>query len=428
MNAGLVLIISLCILMFSGIPVAVSLCAAGLITMRLCMPEVNMISFAQKLFGGLNSFPMLAIIFFMVSGELMLQGGLSKRIVNVAKVFLSKIRGALALISFVACALFGAMCGSGIATTSAIGSLMYPEMKADGTYDNSFSLACQAVGGTLGQMIPPSTPLIIYALASNASVPALFAGVLVPGITVCLAYCIVGYFVLKKRNMGTRRYEKPERKPGEKSMVVDALWALMTPVILLGGIYSGIFSPTESAAVACLYAWFVGTFIYKELPPRAFYNAMVKSVIGTAAMMFLCTSANYFGWVLTYSGESNRIVNMIITTVSSKYVFLFIVDLLILFAGMFVDAATIILLLVPLLAPAASQLGVDLIHFGVVFAVGVSVGNISPPFGTCLFVANGMQKDMPISKIYREVMPFVIVAALLTILYSYLPGFCTLFS
>ena len=259
MGEGAILFILLCVLMFLGIPIAVSLCLSTVFVMVTFL-DANMMSFPQKLFAGADSFPLMAVIFFMVAGELMLQGGISKRLVNVAKIFLSHVRGSLALISFVTSGFFGALSGSALATTAAIGGVMYPEMQEDGTYDDSFSLTVQAVGGTLGPMIPPSIPLILFGMTANTSVGKLFAATIVPGIIVCLVYCGVGYFILKQRNMGTRRYEKPVRAPGEKNIFLEAIWTMFTPVIILGGIYSGKFSPTESAAIACFYAFLVGTW------------------------------------------------------------------------------------------------------------------------------------------------------------------------
>ena len=427
MGEGAILFILLCVLMFLGVPIAVSLCLSTVFVMVTFL-DANMMSFPQKLFAGADSFPLMAVIFFMVAGELMLQGGISKRLVNVAKIFLSRVRGSLALISFVTSGFFGALSGSALATTAAIGGVMYPEMQEDGTYDDSFSLTVQAVGGTLGPMIPPSIPLILFGMTANASVGSLFAATIVPGIIVCLVYCGVGYFILKRRNMGTRRYEKPVRKPGEKNIFLDAIWAMLTPVIILGGIYSGKFSPTESAAIACFYAFIVGTFIYKELTPKKLYTALLNATKGSVAVMFLCTCATFFGWALTLQGTTNAIVNYLTTVITNKYLFFIIVDIIVLIAGMFVDGGTIILLVVPLLYPTASALGIDLIHLGVVFCIGIAVGNITPPFGACLFVANGLDKKVKLEKIFREVIPFCVAATITIFALSMLEPVCTLFA
>lgn len=427
MNEGAILFILLCVLMFLGVPIAFSLCLSTVAVMVIFL-DANMMSLPQKLFAGADSFPLMAVIFFMVAGELMLQGGISKRLVNVAKIFLSGVRGSLALISFVACGFFGALSGSALATTAAIGGVMYPEMQEDGTYDDSFSIAVQAVGGTLGPMIPPSIPLILFGMTASTSVGALFAATIVPGIIVCLVYCVVGYFVLKKRNMGTRRYEKPTRKPGEKNIFLDAIWALVTPIIILGGIYSGLFSPTESAAIACVYAFIVGTCVYRELTVKKLYRALLNAMKSSVVVMFLCTCATFFGWALTLSGTSTAIINSMSAAITNKYVFFIIVDIIVLIAGMFVDGSTIILILVPLLYPTASALGIDLIHLGVVFCIGVAVGNITPPFGACLFVANGLDKQVKLEKIFKEVVPFCIAATITIFALSMLEPVCTLFA
>ena len=427
MGEGAILFVALCVLMLLGVPIAVSLCMSTVLVMVMVL-DVNLMSFPQKLFAGADSFPLMAVIFFMVAGELMLQGGISKRLVNVAKIFLSKLRGSLALISFVTCGFFGALSGSALATTAAIGGVMYPEMKEDGTYDDSFSLTVQAVGGTLGPMIPPSIPLILYGMVASTSVGALFASTVVPGIIVCLAYCLTGYVILKKRNMGYRQYPKPARKPGEKNIFLDAIWAMLTPVIILGGIYSGVFSPTELAAVACLYAFIVGRFVYKELTLKKLFNALFNAMKSSVVVMFLCTCATFFGWALTLQGTTNLIINFLIETITNKYVMFLIIDLIVLVAGMFVDGGTIILLLVPLLYPAAAALGINLVHLGVVFCIGIAVGNVTPPFGACLFVANGLDKNVKLEAIFREVIPFCVVATLTILLLTFCPTICTLFA
>lgn len=427
MGEGAILFVALCVLMLLGVPIAVSLCMSTVLVMVMVL-DVNLMSFPQKLFAGADSFPLMAVIFFMVAGELMLQGGISKRLVNVAKIFLSKLRGSLALISFVTCGFFGALSGSALATTAAIGGVMYPEMKEDGTYDDSFSLTVQAVGGTLGPMIPPSIPLILYGMVASTSVGALFASTVVPGIIVCLAYCLTGYVILKKRNMGYRQYPKPARKPGEKNIFLDAIWAMLTPVIILGGIYSGVFSRTESAAVACLYAFIVGRFVYKELTLKKLFNALFNAMKSSVVVMFLCTCATFFGWALTLQGTTNLIINFLIETITNKYVMFLIIDLIVLVAGMFVDGGTIILLLVPLLYPAAAALGINLVHLGVVFCIGIAVGNVTPPFGACLFVANGLDKNVKLEAIFREVIPFCVVATLTILLLTFCPTICTLFA
>ena len=426
MSGGLLLFISLCVFMFLGIPIAVSLCLSTL-TALVFAGGVNLMSFPSKLFAGADSFPLMAVIFFMIAGELMLQGGISKRIVNVAKIFLSKIRGSLTFISFVACAFFGALSGSALATTAAIGGVMYPEMQEDGTYEDSFSLTVQAVGGTLGPMIPPSIPLILYGMSASTSVASLFMATIVPGLIICLSYCVTGYIIVKKRNMGTRKYEKPVRKPGEKNIVLDALWALLTPLIILGGIYSGKFSPTESAAIACLYAFIIGAFVYKELTLKRLYKALFNAMKGSVAVMFLCTCATFFGWALTLDGVTNNVVAFLTATFTSKYALFLLIDLVVIIAGMFVDGGTIILLLVPMLYPAAAAVGINLVHLGVVFCIGIAIGNITPPFGACLFVANSLDKKIKVQTLFKEVIPYCVVACVVIVLLTFFEPVCTLF-
>jgi C4-dicarboxylate transporter DctM subunit len=348
----------------------------------------------------------------------MLQGGISRRLVYVANAFLSKVRGSLALISIVTCAFFGALSGSAMATTAAVGNVMYPEMLKDGTYGKDFALAVQAVGGTLGPMIPPSLPLIIYGMLANTSIAALFVGVVIPGIVMCLVYCIAGYWIMKRRNMGTAN---SSLKAPSIGVIVDALWALMTPVIILGGIYSGIFSPTESAAAASAYAFFVGKFVYRELDAKSTYRALRNATIASASVMFLVSCAMYFGWVLTIQGLPQLIAQTLISTISNKYVFLLIINVVFLIAGMFCDVAVILLLMVPIIYPAVQALGINMVHFGIIACINLSMGNITPPFGTCLFVASGIDKTVKLESLFWEVLPFCIAGVIGILITTFMP-------
>lgn len=408
----------LCVFMLIGIPIAVSLGMTGIFTLILFGGADTLQMFPQKLFVGCDSFPLLAIPFFMVAGELMLQGGISKRLVNMAKCFLYGIRGSLALITFVACAFFGALSGSPMATTAAIGKIMYPEMLEDGTYDPDFALTVQAVGGTLGPMIPPSITLVVFGTLVSASIGDMMIGTIIPGIILCLIYCITGYFLIKKGDMG-KKSVRPEK--GMLASFLDGFWALVTPLIILGGIYCGIFSPTESAAAACLYALFVGLFVYKELTLKKIIQVLVNSVFSYAGIMFLIATASFFGWVLAMEGIPQYITNALMTYVTSKYVLLLIINLVYLFLGCFVDVITIILLVVPLITPAVMALGIDPVHFGVITNIVTGIGLITPPFGACLFVASGLDKKIKIESIYRRIIPFCITAFVGGFIITYIP-------
>lgn len=408
----------LCVLMILGIPIAVSLGMTGVVTLVAFGNAESLQMFPQRLFVGCDSFALLAIPFFMVAGELMLQGGISKRLVEMAKCFLYGLRGSLALIGFVASAFFGALSGSAMATTAAIGKIMYPEMLKDGTYDKNFALAVQAVGGTLGPMIPPSITLIVFGTLANASIGDMMIGTLVPGMMACLIYCFTGYFIIKKEGMATNQV-RPEK--GIAASFLDGFWALITPLIILGGIYTGVFSPTESAAAACLYALIIGTLMYRELNWKSIYKALLNAFLSMSSIMFLIACATFFGWVLTMEGIPQFITSGIMAAVSSKFVFLFMLNLVFLFLGCFVDVITIILLVVPLVAPVVAHLGIDPVHFGVITNIVTGIGLITPPFGANLFVASGLDPSVKIESIYRRILPFCVTAAIGGFIITYLP-------
>ena len=405
--SAIILIGSLLLLLVLGVPIAVCMAGAAIITM-LYTGEMGLIVFPQRIFATVDSFPFLAIIFFMLAGELMMLSGMSKRLVNFVNFFMHGVRGSLALISLVTCAFFGALSGSAMATTAAVGNVMYPEMIKDGEYEKSFAAATQAVGGTLGTMIPPSITLVVYATLTNTSVGTLFMAVFVPGVLMCIVYCIAGYFLVVRRNMA----QSKSLPPGVSFFTVfkDAIWALLTPVIILGGIYSGIFTPTESAAIACFYALFVGVFVYRELTVKIIVNALRRSTIGAAGVLFLCACAGLFAWVMQVQGIANVIIQFLLGIINNKVQFLIIANITYLIFGMFMDTGAIQLLLTPLFFLVANALGVDLIHYGVITCINLSVGTITPPFGSCLFVANGIDRSIPIEKIYKQVIPFCIAA------------------
>jgi len=408
----------LCLLMILGIPIAVSLGMTGIITLVAFGNVESLQMFPQRLFVGCDSFALLAIPFFMVAGELMLQGGISKRLVNMAKCFLYGLRGSLALIGFVASAFFGALSGSAMATTAAIGKIMYPEMLKDGTYDKNFALAVQAVGGTLGPMIPPSITLIVFGTLANASIGDMMIGTLIPGLIACLIYCLTGYIIIRREGMATNQV-KPEK--GILASFLDGFWALITPLIILGGIYTGVFSPTESAAAACLYALIIGWLVYKELNLKAIYQALLNAFLSMSSIMFLIACATFFGWVLTMEGIPQYITSALMDTVTNKYVLLLMINLVFLFLGCFVDVITIILLAVPLVVPVVLHLGIDPVHFGVITNIVTGIGLITPPFGACLFVASGLDKSVKIEYIYKRIIPFCITATIGGFIVTYVP-------
>jgi C4-dicarboxylate transporter DctM subunit len=390
-----------------GLPIAFSLGWAGVAALAL-QGKIPLLVFPQRLWTAIDSLPLLSILFFVIAGELMLQGGISKRLINFVMIFFGWIRGSLAVVSILSCALFGAISGSALATTAAIGSIMYPEMLKDEKYDNVFSATLQAVGGTLGTMIPPSITLILYANITNTSIADLFVGVLIPGFIMALMYIVAGYIYIFKRGYDKRTVDSV--KQDEKSALtvfLDGIGALLMPMIILGGIYAGIFTPTESAIVACVYAMFVGFFVYKELNFKILYEALIRAAVVSATIMILVATASFFGWVMAIMNIPSKVMAALNPFMSSKITFLLMINVVFLICGMFMDTSVIVLLLIPLVYKAASDVGINLIHFGVIACINLSMGMVTPPFGTSLFVASNMT-SCKIEHMYKEVILYCI--------------------
>lgn len=414
---AIILVVMLVALMVLGVPITFSMGIASLVAIILSTPKMNLMMIPAKIFAGGDSFPLLAIIYFMIAGELMLQGGLTKRIINLAKVLLGWMRGSMIVISFACCAFFGAISGSSLATTAAIGSIMYPEMVHDDQYDPQFAATVQAVGGTLGTMIPPSIPLILYGCIASASVGNLFIGVIVPGLIMMLIYMVTGMIIIRRKGWGIQR---PMKHLSLGRAFLDAIPAILSPVIILGGIYGGIFTPTEAAVVACLYSLIIGVFIYKELTWKNTYQAFLNSAKGAANVMFLCCGATLFGYCMTLLGLPQFVAASLTSVLTQRWEFLLVANLIFLVCGMFIDATTTIMLIIPLLFPVASAFGIDLVHFGIITCINLSLGMITPPFGACMFVATNLdRRRVTIEGIYRNIIPFCITALIGVFLVTY---------
>lgn len=422
-----ILVGSLVVLMLIGLPVAFSLGWSGLFAL-IAYGKIPLLVFPQRLWAAIDSLPMLAIVFFVVSGDLMLQGGISKRLIDFVMAFLGHLRGSLAVVSVVACALFGALSGSALATTAAIGGIMYPEMIKNDRYGKTFTATLQAAGGTLGTMIPPSITLILYANVTGASIADLFIAVIFPGLIMMLMYIIAAYIYIFSRGYdkkeplsGSPQSEETasmEKVPFGKA-VRDGIWAILMPVIILGGIYSGTFTPTESAIVACLYAIIVGFFIYRELTLKKFYSCIVRAAVTSATIMLLCAAANFFGWVMAILNIPTMVMTFLSSIMTTRFMFLLIINIVFLICGMFMDTSVIVLLVIPLVYGTASALGISLVHFGAIACINLSMGMITPPFGTSLFVSANMTKQR-IEPLYKEVIPYCLWGIVGIILVTYI--------
>lgn len=414
-----ILLGGLCFLAIIGLPIAFSLGLSGVAALTF-QGRVPLLVFPQRLWTSIDSLPLLAILFFVIAGELMLQGGISRRLINFVRIFFGWIRGSLAVVSIFSCALFGALSGSALATTAAIGSIMYPEMIKDEKYGKVFSATLQAVGGTLGTMIPPSITLILYANITNASIADLFVAVVIPGIIMAIMYIVAAYIYIFARGLDIRTNEAgaKAREINAGAAFREGIWALLMPVIILGGIYAGIFTPTESAIVACIYGLFVGFFIYKELNLKTFYQALVKSAVVSATIMLLVATASFFGWVMAILNIPDMVMALLETVMTSRFTFLLVMNIVFLICGMFMDTSVIVLLLIPLVYKAAADMGISLIHFGVIACVNLSMGMVTPPFGTSLFVAANMT-SLRVEPMYKEVLLYCLCGVVGILLVTY---------
>ncbi len=417
--AAILMLITLACLMVIGMPVTWSL--GGAIVVALSVdPNLSLSLITQKMFAGCNNFAMLALPAFFLAGDIMAKGGLSKRLVSFADTLVGWISGGISLVSVVACTFFAAISGSSVATTAAIGGIMYPEMVKRG-YPKDYSAAVQAIGGTLGIVIPPSTVFVIYGNITNTSVAKLLMAGIIPGVICGVALCVWAYIKARKENF--------PRESGFSFLrflksFKSAVWALLMPVVILGGIYAGIFTPTESAVVAVFYGFLVCLGIYRELTGKEYWKIICDSSVTTANIMFLVVTAQIFGYLLTYYRVPVYVTEAFMAVASSPEVFMLLIVVLLLICGMFLEVGATNLILGPILAPIALKFGIDPVHFGLVFVFLLALGQATPPFGTTLFVSCGIS-NQPVAAVSRQVLPFVAVEIVCALLFAFIPALST---
>lgn len=414
--AAVALIVVLVITMMLGVPITWALGLAS-ISAILLDPQLPLTILAQRIFTGCDSFAMLAIPAFILAGDIMSKGGLSKRLVSFADSCVGWISGGISLVSLVACTFFAAISGSSVATTAAIGGLMYPEMVERG-YPREYAAAVQAIGGTLGIVIPPSIVFVIYGNITGTSVSSLLMAGVIPGVICGIALCVYAYFKAKKNN-----YPKEDKFSFKRFLLSfkNAIWALVMPIVILGGIYSGIFTPTESAVVAVFYGIIICLAVYKEITCRGIWDIIKATAISTSNLMFLVVTAQLFGWLITYYRIPVYVTNAFMAVASSKFVFLILVIILLIICGMFLEVGATNLILAPILAPIAAAFGVDPVHFGLLFVFLLAMGQATPPFGTTMFVACGISNE-PVSKVSKALLPFIIVEIACALLFAFVPA------
>jgi len=412
-----VLLFTLAILLALGMPVAFAVglsAVAGALWIDLPL-EALMI----QITSGVNKFTLLAIPFFILAGAIMAEGGIARRLVNFAYVFVGFIRGGLSLVNIVASTFFGAISGSSVADTASIGSVMIPEMEKKG-YPREYAAAVTASGSVQAILIPPSHNSVIYSLAAGGtvSIATLFIAGVLPGLLLGVSLMVLCLGFAHKRG-----YPKGERIPFKQALkiLLDALWGLMTVVIILGGILSGIFTATESAAVACLWAFFVTMFIYRDYKWNELPKLMCRTVKTVTIVMILIGFAAAFGAVMTYMQLPMRITEFFTSLSDNKYVILMYLNIMLLLIGTLMDMAPIILILTPVLLPVTNSLGIDPVHFGMIMMVNLGIGLITPPVGSVLFVASAVSKQK-IETVVRAMLPFYAMLLIVLGMITYIPA------
>lgn len=401
------------VLLFIGVPIGYAIGIATVITIAVFTPLSPMI-IAQNAIAGVDSFPLLAIPFFMLAGNLMRSGGIARRLVDFFQSIIGHVTGGLGMVTIVVCMFFAAISGSAVATVSAVGAFMIPEMVKHG-YSKSFAAAITAAAGTIGVIIPPSIPFVIYGVVANASITKMFTAGILPGVLMGVALMIVCYIVSKKNGY----VGSDERKSAKEIWTAfkEAFWAILSPVIILGGIYSGIFTPTEAAVVSVVYSLIVGVFIYEELDYKETYEAFRDAIDVNGATTFMIGLSAAFAVLLTLEKIPLKIAMFITGLSDNGIIILLLINAFLLLVGMFIDNIPATIILSPILLPVVVKLGMDPITFGVMLTMNLAIGFCTPPYGINLFVASAISKvDMGLlsRKILWPIIGLLVVLALVT--------------
>ena len=410
-----ILLISFLVLLMLRIPVTFALGVSSVLTAIYF--DVPLLVIVQKMAKGIESPSLMAIPFFILAGEIMSAGGISRRIIGFANVLIGRVRGGLAQVNVLASMFFGGISGSAVADTSSIGAMLIPMMKADG-YDDDYSVAVTVTSSCQGVIIPPSHNMIIYSLAAGGlSVGKLFLGGLVPGVILGIGLMIVSYVIAVKRG-----YPKGKKVGFKEGLLIsaDAFWGLLTAVIIIGGVLSGIFTATESAAIACVYAFFVTFFIYREIPIKAMNKILYNSLKTLALVLSLIAAAKAFGHMLALLQVPALATRALLTVTDNKYLLLLLITVLVLLLGCIMDMAPLILILTPILLPVVTSLGMDPIQFGVVLILNLAIGLCTPPVGGALFVGCAVG-GVSIEKMTKALLPFYAVMVVVLLLITFIP-------
>ena len=421
MDVAILFLIFFILLMLS-VPIGYAIGIATLITL-ISFSSIPITMIAQNAVAGVDSFPLLAIPFFMLAGNLMSSGGIAKRLVDFFESIIGHITGGLGMVTVVVCMFFAAISGSAVATVSAVGAFMIPEMVKHG-YSKSFSAALTAAAGTIGVIIPPSVPFVIYGVVSGSSITELFTAGFLPGILMGVALIIICYIVSKKNG-----YKGTDRKPSLKEIFMSfkkAFWAILSPVIILGGIYSGKFTPTEAAVISVVYSFIVGVFIYKELTFKGAYVAFKDAIVVNGATTFMVGLSTAFAALLTMEQIPAKIASFILSVSNNGFIVLLLINIFLLLVGMFIDNIPATIILTPILLPIAVSFGMSPITFGIMLTMNLAIGFCTPPYGIDLFVASAISK-VGMDQISKQIIKLIVGLIIVLLLVAYVKPVTTIF-
>ncbi len=414
--ATIILLGSFVLLMILRVPITFSLACASIATAAYL--HIPLMAIVQQMVQGVKSFSLLAIPFFIIAGEMMGRGGIALKLINLANVLVGRVRGGLAMVNVVESMFFGGISGSAVADVASTGTIMIPLMKQKG-YDDDFSVAITVTSATQGIIIPPSHNMIIYSVAAGGvSVGRLFLGGFVPGVLLGISLMIIAYFISVKRNYPKER--KYTFKEGVK-IFGDAFLGLLTAIIIMGGVISGIFTATESAAVAAIYAFIITFFVYRQIPLKEFKGILYSTLKTLTMVMTLIASASAFSWLMAYLRIPAKVTEFLISITDNKILLLMLINVLLLVLGMIMDMAPLILIVTPILYPVVvGKLGLSPIHFGIILMINLAIGLCTPPVGSALFVGCAVGK-VSIEKATKAMVPFYIVMVIVLLLITYVP-------
>lgn len=411
-----ILFVSLILCFAIGMPIAFSLGVASMTTLWLGS-DLPLTLMAQRLFAAADSFPLMAIPFFMLAGALMDTGGISRRLVDFAHALVGWIYGGLGMVAVLAAMFFAGISGAAAADTAAVGAVTIPAMIRKG-YKRGFAAAIQAAGGSIGVIIPPSIPMIIFGVIGGVSIGKMFMGGFVPGVLIGGGLMIASYFLSKKA--GYSRDSRASLKE-IRTTFFDAFWALLMPGIILGGIMGGVFTPTEAAVVAAIYGLIAGMFIYKELKLKDLPKIMASAAVTTSTVMLLIATANIFGWILTAEQVPQSVAAWLVALTDSPFALYGLILIMLLVVGTFMETTASLIILTPVFLPVIEQFGIDPVHFGVVMVTALAIGMLTPPLGICLFISCNIAQ-IPLSQIIKYVMPLLVIMIACLVLITFVPS------